>query len=168
MTHPRLTPCGCATLAAAALFVVLAASIGEAQTATKEQKQEDAIVNEEHMSSCTGETARVNGRRETRTRTRDEQNKMRIENRVKEWAKGKALTSTNQYNWNRDAVSESRSSERTFKLLFRERTRFICEGSCLSLPGQGDDEFFSTRDCIDVKDGVARPCKSEPPTTECK
>jgi len=169
MGNGRITRGGCAArLATAATFVLLAASMSEAQTATREDKQEEAIVNEPHTSSCTGETPLVNGRREIRNRTQDNKNNVRVERRVNEWAKGKPVGSNNEYNWNRDFRFEERTTERTFTSRFRHRTRLICHGECMPQPGLGDDEFFSEAFRCETRNGQPQQCEVEPPVFECK
>jgi len=171
MGYGRLTRGGCAArLATAATFVLLAASMSEAQTATREEKEETKLEETRH-SSCTDEDAFVKGRRVVRRKTQNNNNMMRVENRVTEWAEGPGVSAPvtgNFYKWDRDDKSEVRSSERTFFLLFDSRTRLFCQGNCVSAVGRGDDEIVTQRDCIDVQNGVARPCKTEPINTECK
>jgi hypothetical protein len=157
---------------AAAIMLMVAADASQAQSVNKEEREETAIENETRHSVCTEEDPIVNGRREVRTRTQNNPNNFRTETRIKEWANGFAIPSGNKYQWNLDSMDEIRSSETSFSLRLRNRTRLLCSapgsGQCMPAPGQpGDDEFFEQRERLEVRNGVVKVFRAEL-TQECK
>ena len=156
---------GCSSAGAAAIMLLVAADVGQAQTVNKEVKEEQAITDEVRHSVCTEEDALVNGRREIRTRIQNNPNSFRMETRIDEWASGFAA-SGNKYEWDLDSLDEIRSSEANFTLHIRNRTRLLCRApdsrECMPFPGQaGDDEFFDQRERLEVRNGVVKVFRVE-------